>query len=124
MPTLVSLLKYKIITSFYLIITDTNTDKFIDIYLKKFNYKKIFYKKKMTKFNKEKTVIKNLQDFIFLIISISIQKYIKGNKRNTLYKKLKILKIYLAPINYIQNLKLQNQYEKLKRIFKNQNTFK
>ena len=70
--TLVLSPEYKIIISFYSIITDTDIDKFANIYLKKFNYKKIFYKERMTKFNKEKIVIKDLQDLIFLIIFISI----------------------------------------------------
>ena len=53
-------LEYKIIISFYFIIVDVDVDKFINIYLRKFNYKKMFYKKKMIKFNKEKAAIKNL----------------------------------------------------------------
>ena len=58
--TLVLSPEYGIIISFYSIIADTDADKLANIYLKKFNYKKIFYKEKMVKFNKKKTVIKNL----------------------------------------------------------------
>ena len=53
-------LKYRIIISFYFIVVGVDVDKFIDIYLRKFNYKKIFHKKRIAKFNKEKVVIKNL----------------------------------------------------------------
>ena len=60
MPTLVLSSEYKIIISFYSIIVDIDADKLADIHLKKFNYEKIFHKKRMVKFNKEKTVIKNL----------------------------------------------------------------
>ena len=60
MLTLIPPPKYKIIISFYSIITNTDADKLANIHLKKFNYKKIFYKKKVTKFNKKKTVIKDL----------------------------------------------------------------
>ena len=56
----VLLLKYRVITSFYLIIISIDTNKLANIYLKKFNYKKIFYKKKIIKFNKEEIVIKDL----------------------------------------------------------------
>ena len=52
--------EYKTIISFYLIITGTDIDKLANIYLKKFNYEKIFHKKRVTKFNKEKTIIKDL----------------------------------------------------------------
>ena len=72
MSTLILLSEYKIIISFYFTIADTDTDKLANIHLKKFNYKKIFHKKKMAKFNKKKTVIKDLQDFIFLIIFILV----------------------------------------------------
>ena len=58
--TLVPPPKYKIITNFYSIIVGVDIDKFANIYLKKFNYKKIFHKKRMTKFNKEKIIIKDL----------------------------------------------------------------
>ena len=51
--------EYKVIINFYLIITDADINKFINIFL-------------MIKFNKKKTIIKDLQDFIFLIISILI----------------------------------------------------
>ena len=101
MPTFISSLKYKVIINFYSIIVDADIDKLANIYLKKFNYKKIFYKERMAKFNKKKTTIKDLQNLIFLTISISIQKHIKDNKKNILYKKFKILKIYLAFTNYI-----------------------
>ena len=101
MPILISPLKYEAITSFYLIIADADINKLINIHLKKFNYKKIFHKERVAKFNKKETTIKDLQNLIFLTISILIQKHIKDNKKNTLYKKLKTLKIYLAPINYI-----------------------
>ena len=56
MSIFISPSKYKIIISFYFIIINAD----IDIYLKKFNYKKIFYKKKMAKFNKEEIIIKDL----------------------------------------------------------------
>ena len=55
----------------------------------------------MAKFNKKKTIIKDLQDFIFLIIFILIQKHIKDNKKNILYKKFKILKTCFVFIDYI-----------------------
>ena len=93
--------EYKAITSFYSTITDADTDKLANIYLKKFNYEKIFHKEKVAKFNKKKAAIKDLQDLIFSTISILIQKHIKNNKKNTLYKKLKTLKTYLASTNYI-----------------------
>ena len=60
MPTLIPLSEYGVIISFYFIIVGIDTDKFINIHLKKFNYKKIFYKEKITKFNKEEIVIKDL----------------------------------------------------------------
>ena len=60
MPTLVPPPEYKIIINFYLIVTGANTNKLADIHLKKFNYKKIFHKERMAKFNKEEAVIKNL----------------------------------------------------------------
>ena len=58
--TFISLSEYEIIINFYSTIVDINVNKLANIYLKKFNYKKIFYKEKMTKFNKKKTVIKDL----------------------------------------------------------------
>ena len=58
----------------------------------------------MAKFNKKKTIIKDLQDLIFLIIFILVQKHIKDNKKNTPYKKLKTLKICFIFTDYIQNL--------------------
>ena len=60
MSILVSPPEYEIITSFYPIVIDIDADKLADIYLKKFNYEKIFYKKKMIKFNKEEAAIKDL----------------------------------------------------------------
>ena len=60
MLILISPLEYEIIISFYPTITGADTDKLANIYLKKFNYKKIFHKERMTKFNKEKVIIKNL----------------------------------------------------------------
>ena len=123
-PTLVPPPEYKTTTSFYPTITNTDTDKLANIYLKKFNYKKIFHKKRMTKFNKEETIIKDLQDLILSTISTSVQKHIKNNKRNIPYKKLKTLKTYLTPTDYIQNLELQNQYKKFKRILKSQDILK
>ena len=101
MPTLILSPEYKIIISFYLIVADIDADKLTDIYLKKFNYKKIFYKEKVVKFNKKEAAIKDLQDFIFSIISTLVQKHIKGDKRNIPYKKFKTLKTCLAPINYV-----------------------
>ena len=62
----------------------------------------------MVRFNKEEVAIKDLQDLIFLTISILVQKHIEGDKRNILYKKFKTLKIRFVPIDYIQNLELQN----------------
>ena len=124
MPTLVPPSEYKAIISFYPTVAGADVDKLANIHLRKFNYKKIFHKKRVAKFNKEEVAIKDLQDFIFLIISTSIQKHIKGNKRNTLYKKFKTLKTHLTSTNYIQNLELQNQYKKLKRIPKSQDIFK
>ena len=55
----------------------------------------------MVKFNKKKITIKNLQNFIFLIIFISVQKHIEGDKKNISYKKFKILKTYLTSTDYI-----------------------
>ena len=60
MLTFILLSEYKTITSFYFIIINVNINKLANIHLKKFNYKKIFYKERMIKFNKKKTVIKNL----------------------------------------------------------------
>ena len=60
MPTFIPPPEYKITTSFYLIIAGADTDKLVNIYLKKFNYEKIFYKERMAKFNKEEIVIKDL----------------------------------------------------------------
>ena len=60
MSTLVLSLEYRIIISFYFIVTGVDVNKLIDIYLRKFNYEKIFYKKKMIKFNKKETIIKDL----------------------------------------------------------------
>ena len=52
--------KYETIISFYFIIVDADANKLANIYLKKFNYEKIFYKERVVKFNKEKTAIKDL----------------------------------------------------------------
>ena len=52
--------EYKVIISFYSIVVGVDTDKLINIYLRKFNYKKIFYKKRIAKFNKEEAAIKDL----------------------------------------------------------------
>ena len=60
MLTLVLSSEYGAIISFYFIIIDADIDKLVNIYLRKFNYKKIFYKKRMIKFNKEEAAIKNL----------------------------------------------------------------
>ena len=64
--------EYKTTTSFYPTITGIDIDKLANIYLKKFNYKKIFYKERMDKFNKEEVTIKNLQNLILLTIFISV----------------------------------------------------
>ena len=60
MSTLISSSEYETIISFYFIIVGVDVDKLVNIYLKKFNYKKIFHKKRMAKFNKEKIIIKDL----------------------------------------------------------------
>ena len=60
MPILISPLKYGITISFYPIITGVDVDKFVNIYLRKFNYEKIFHKERMIKFNKEEAIIKDL----------------------------------------------------------------
>ena len=60
MPTLISPPEYGVIISFYPIVVGVDVDKFVNIYLKKFNYKKIFHKKRMAKFNKKEAVIKDL----------------------------------------------------------------
>ena len=60
MPTLVPSSKYGTIINFYPIIININIDKLANIHLRKFNYEKIFYKKKMAKFNKKEAVIKDL----------------------------------------------------------------
>ena len=101
MLTFVLSLEYGVITSFYFIVAGVDVDKLVDIYLRKFNYKKIFHKERMIKFNKEETAIKDLQDLILLTIFILVQKHIKDNKRNILYKKLKTLKTHLTPTNYV-----------------------
>ena len=51
--TLILLPEYRIIISFYFTVVDADADKLTDIYLKKFNYKKIFHKERMAKFNKK-----------------------------------------------------------------------
>ena len=60
MSTLVSPPEYKVIISFYPIIIGVDIDKLINIYLRKFNYEKIFYKERMAKFNKKEAAIKDL----------------------------------------------------------------
>ena len=60
MSTFVLSSEYGIITSFYLIIVGIDVDKLANIYLKKFNYKKIFYKERIAKFNNKKAIIKDL----------------------------------------------------------------
>ena len=72
MLILVSPPEYGVIISFYSIVVGADVDKLANIYLKKFNYEKIFYKERVVKFNKEEAVIKDLQDLIFLIISILV----------------------------------------------------
>ena len=60
MSTLVPLSEYGVIISFYFIVTGVDVNKLADIYLKKFNYEKIFHKKRVAKFNKKETIIKDL----------------------------------------------------------------
>ena len=60
MPIFISSPEYKTTTSFYFTVAGVDADKLVNIYLKKFNYKKIFYKERVIKFNKEEAVIKDL----------------------------------------------------------------
>ena len=60
MSIFVPLLEYGVIISYYSTIAGADVDKLANIYLKKFNYEKIFYKERIAKFNKKKTTIKDL----------------------------------------------------------------
>ena len=58
--TFILLSEYGTIISFYFIVIDADINKLVNIYLKKFNYKKIFHKERMVKFNKKEIAIKDL----------------------------------------------------------------
>ena len=60
MSIFVPLLEYGVIISYYSTIAGADVDKLANIYLKKFNYEKIFYKERIAKFNKKKNTIKDL----------------------------------------------------------------